>query len=489
MSYTVIARRFRPKRFEEVVGQPHIVTTLRNAVRSGRVGHAYLFTGQRGVGKTSVARILAKATNCLGVIDGEPCGTCENCLSIDGGHFVDIIEIDAATNTGIDDIRELQETVRYFPMKGRYKVYIIDECHRLSRNAFDGLLKTLEEPSGHNIFILASTEPQSMPYTIQSRCQRFDFRRMTESEIVEQLKKICDHEHVGYDEKAFTYIVREADGSMRDAQSLLDQVIAYAGDHISEKQVTDVIGVVAREYVYEIMKSILEQEPRSGLELIERTLEMGYDVYQAYRSLVSFTREMMLVKLWNGKPPFLFLDDQEYEQIDGLIKGIEYYEIQNMLNYMLQAEDLVRGVFPKVSFEVLFINLYNISQLRDVEKVLNGLEPRDIPQRHEAPPAEEPVKEPVRSVDAKGFVEFLKSKKPFIGGMLASLQIKVEEKRLILSLDERSAIMRKDAGTISDVKRLASEFFGREMDISFADAGTTNSLQDYVREAESLFNS
>ncbi len=385
MSYTVIARRWRPRKFEEVVGQAHIVTTLKNSVRSGRVGHAYLFTGQRGVGKTSIARILAKAMNCLNPGDGEPCCDCENCRAIEGGSFVDVIEIDAATNTGIDDIRELQETVKYFPMKGKYKVYIIDECHRLSRNAFDGLLKTLEEPSGHNIFVLASTEPQSMPYTIQSRCQRFDFRRIPEADIVLQLKRVCDGEGVEYDEGAFTYIVREADGSMRDAESLLDQVIAYSGSRITEQQVTEVIGVVGRSLVFEIMKAILEQNPKAGLALIEETINKGYDVYQTYRALLAFTRDMMLIKLWDGKPAFLYMDDDEYGRIASMTKGVEYYELQNMVNYMLQAEDLVRGVFPRVSLEVLFINLYNLAQLRDVEKVLNGLETPAVKQVERPP--------------------------------------------------------------------------------------------------------
>jgi DNA polymerase-3 subunit gamma/tau len=265
MSYTVIARRWRPGKFEDVVGQPHIVTTLKNSIRRGRIAHAYLFAGPRGVGKTSISRILAKAVNCMEGVNEEPCNACHTCKAIDSGGFVDVIEIDAASNRGIDEIRELRETVRYLPMEGRYKVYIIDEAHMLTEHAFNALLKTLEEPPGHNIFVLATTEFQKIPYTIMSRCQRFDFKRISESQIVEQLARICRDEQIDCDEKVLNYIVREADGSLRDAESILDQVIAYSGTRISEQDVIDVIGVVQREVAYGIVKCIVEKDPRGGL--------------------------------------------------------------------------------------------------------------------------------------------------------------------------------------------------------------------------------
>ena len=353
-----------------MVGQAHVVATLKNSIRRGRIAHAYLFSGPRGVGKTSIARIFAKAVNCLEGVREEPCNDCQTCKAIDLGGFVDVIEIDAASNRGIDEIRELRETVRYLPMQGRYKVYIIDEAHMLTEPAFNALLKTLEEPPGHNIFILATTEPQKIPYTIMSRCQRFDFKRISESQIVEQLRRICLDEQIEYDEAVLNYLVREADGSLRDAESMLDQVIAYSGKRISEKDVIDVIGVIQREVAFGIVKCIVEKDAKGGLELIARSLEEGNDVYQIYKGLLSFLRDMLMIKVWNGKPPFVFMDDGEYEKTAGLLKQVEYYEIQNMVHHMLKAEDLVRGVFPKVSLEVLFINLYNLSRLRDVEKML-----------------------------------------------------------------------------------------------------------------------
>ena len=522
-NYTVIARRWRPKTFEDVIGQPHIVTTLRNAMRSGRIAHAYLFSGPRGIGKTSVARILAKAVNCTHVTDGEPCNTCDSCVGIDSGAYVDVIEIDAASNRGINEIKELRETVRYLPMEGKYKVYIMDEAHMLTSEAFNALLKTLEEPPGHNIFILATTEQQKIPYTIMSRCQRFDFRRISEAEIIQQMKRICTEERIAFDEKVFSYIVREADGSMRDAESILDQVIAYSGDHISERDVTDVIGVVERQLVYQIVEAVVAQDARGGLAAIERTLEQGYDAYQVYKALVSFLRDMLMIRLWEGKPPFLFIDEAEYNQLVELAKPLEYYEIQNMLNYVLQAEDLVRGAFPKISLEILFINLYNLSRLREVEHVLGSAphatsppeqEHRDVPTvnaKRAARPEERPEAEPKqKKVDAftqadgvphanqpseagpkaREFLEYLKTESPFLSSVLQALEIRVEDGKLIILLDKKYGFIRKDNNIMSELKKQAAQFFGKEVGLQFSDANgpKEDSLEDYVKDAQSLFN-
>jgi len=486
-----------------VVGQAHVVTTLKNSIKRGRIAHAYLFAGPRGVGKTSISRILAKAVNCLEGVKEEPCNACQTCKAIDSGGFVDVIEIDAASNRGIDEIRELRETVRYLPMQGRYKVYIIDEAHMLTEPAFNALLKTLEEPPGHNIFILATTESQKIPFTIMSRCQRFDFKRISESQIIEQLRRICLDEQIEYDEAVLNYMVREADGSLRDAESILDQVIAYSGTRISEKDVIDVIGVIRREVAFGIVKAVIGKDPKGGLALIARSLEEGNDAYQIYKGLLVFLRDMLMIKVWNGKPPFVFMDDEEYEKVTGLLEQVEYYEIQNMVHHMLQAESLVRGIFPKVSLEVLFINLYNLSQLRDVEKMLEASPPvsshvlsrtpyGDIPPdnatRYEgAPPGQAPQAD--LAPEQGDFVTYLKEKSKMLFGMLASLDMRVEEDKMVVSLDKDSAFLKNDAARTGELRKHASAFFGREMTVRFVDGSgrRINTLDDYVREAELLF--
>ena len=486
-----------------MVGQAHVVTTLKNSIKRGRIAHAYLFAGPRGVGKTSISRILAKAVNCLEGVKEEPCSACQTCKAIDSGGFVDVIEIDAASNRGIDEIRELRETVRYLPMQGRYKVYIIDEAHMLTEPAFNALLKTLEEPPGHNIFILATTESQKIPYTIMSRCQRFDFKRISESQIIEQLRRICLDEQIEYDEAVLNYVVREADGSLRDAESILDQVIAYSGTRISEKDVIDVIGVIRREVAFGIVKAVIEKDPKGGLALIARSLEEGNDAYQIYKGLLSFLRDMLMIKVWNGKPPFVFMDDEEYEKVTGLLEQVEYYEIQNMVHHMLQAESLVRGIFPKVSLEVLFINLYNLSQLRDVEKMLEASPPvsshapsqtpyGDIPPDNATRNAGAPPGQAPQADLASGqgdFVTYLKEKSKMLFGMLASLDMRVEEDTIVVSLDKDSAFLKNDAARTGELRKHASAFFGREMTVRFVDGSgkRIDTLDDYVREAELLF--
>jgi DNA polymerase III subunit gamma/tau len=521
VNYTVIARRWRPKKFGDVIGQPHIVTTLKNSIKLNRIPHAYLFTGPRGVGKTSLARILAKAVNCTSRATEEPCDACENCRAIDSGSFVDIIEIDAASARGIDDIKELRETVRYMPMKGAYKVYILDEAHMLTTEARNAFLKTLEEPPGHSIFILATTEAQKIPYTIMSRCQRFDFRRIPDADIVGQLTRICADEGITYDDGVFQYIAAEADGGLRDAESLLDQIIAFSGKHIAEKDVVSIIGIVEREVLYSIVRSVVQGDLRAGFEAIERALNEGNDVNQLYKGLVSILRSMLIAKVCGGVPPFLYLGEEERKQVLDLAEGLEYYEIQNMVHYMLKAEDLLKGIFPKISLEILYINLYNLSKLKDVEKAIDdlgrhsvheriehsGYEPpraaefeRPEPQAFVPRPPEErkpavppPDAEPQRRAaqpDSAGFVDYLKGKKPLVGSILSNLNVVLEGDNLIIYADKKSATFMEDGSQKEEIKGLLKEFFGREMGLVFRDGTEVkrNTLEAFVREAETLFN-
>jgi DNA polymerase-3 subunit gamma/tau len=365
----------------------------------------------------------------------------------------------------------------------------------LTAQAKDAFLKTLEEPPGHNIFVLATTEANKIPYTIMSRCQRFDFRRISEAEIIRQLKHICDDEGITYDEEVFSYIAIEADGSLRDAESILDQVISFSGKHIAYKDVLSTIGIVENEILFTLLRSILDENLKMGLEIIENSLNEGYDVHQIYRGLVSMMRNMMILKVCNERPSFLYIGEEEYQRLSDIIKGIEYYEIQNMLNYLLRAEDLLKGLFPKVALEILYINLYNLSKLRDIERIIDTREKQEFPtekkefQKETTPPS--PQKEPETSNlerDASGFVEYLKKKMPSVGNMMDSHEVKTEGDTFLVMADKQSQTLFRHRG--EEIKKYLTDFFGRPMNYAVRENGDAkkNTLDEYVKEAQTLFN-
>lgn len=297
VSYQALYRKWRPQTFEDVKGQEHIVTTLKNQIRLGRVGHAYLFCGTRGTGKTSVAKIFAKAVNCLQPVDGSPCGECAMCRAIQSQTLMNVIEIDAASNNGIDNIREIRDEVEYSPTEGRYKVYIIDEVHMLSIGAFNALLKTLEEPPEYVIFILATTEAHKIPVTILSRCQRYDFRRITVDTITGRLTELAEKENLDVEEKALRYIARAADGSMRDALSLLDQCIAfYLNERLTYDHVLDILGAVDTTVFSRLLRSVLDQDIAGALKLIEDVVVQGRELGQFVTDFTWYLRNLMLVQ-------------------------------------------------------------------------------------------------------------------------------------------------------------------------------------------------
>ncbi len=347
-------RKWRPHRWEEVVGQDHIVSTLKNAVTNDHVAHAYLFAGPRGTGKTTTARILAKAVNCLDPdLAKRPCDQCEHCESINQGRFLDLIEIDAASNTSVDDVRDLRDKINFSPNQGRYKVYIIDEVHMLSTAAFNAMLKTLEEPPAHAIFVLATTEIHKIPATILSRCQRHEFRRVPVVEIVKHLKMVAKNESLHVDEEAFTLIARQATGSLRDAISLLDQ-LASTGQDISIKVAENVLGTATNQAVLELINDLLAGDTAAGLDCIHRALDEGSDPRQFARQIVDYVRDLMLVRMGNGDQ--VDVTGEIKTEMAAHARRMEISQILSLIQLFTRSANETRAAWqPALPLEMAFI--------------------------------------------------------------------------------------------------------------------------------------
>lgn len=359
MSYISLYRKWRSQDFAELIGQPAIVQTLTNAIKNNRLAHAYLFSGPRGTGKTSAARILAKALNCENGPTDKPCGQCQNCLKIRDGHSVNVIEIDAASNRGIDQIRELRERVRYAPVEGRYKIYIIDEVHMLTPEAFNALLKTLEEPPSHTIFVLATTELQKVPVTIMSRCQRLDFGRIKLAEIEAHLTKIAAKEGFEIEPKALNLISRVAEGCMRDAVSLLDQLVSFSGHKISYDNVVMLLGTADEELLFAFAEGIANGDISKVLGLVEKGLEEGRATTQVTRDLVGHFRNLLHVKVGSGE--VLELTSEYLERLAKQAKQFTLDNIKEAIQVLSRAElDMKWHPHARLVLEVALLELLEV---------------------------------------------------------------------------------------------------------------------------------
>lgn len=382
MSYTALYRKFRPDSFQDVKGQDAIVRTLKNQIRAQRIGHAYLFCGTRGTGKTTVAKILAKAVNCEHPIDGNPCNECETCKAIAAGNSMNVIEIDAASNNGVDNIREIREEVAYSPTSGKYKVYIIDEVHMLSIGAFNALLKTLEEPPSYVIFILATTEAHKIPITILSRCQRYDFKRIARTTIVDRLRELMDEEQVEVEDKALRYIAKKGDGSMRDALSLLDQCIAfYLGEKLTYEHVLDVLGAVDTDEFSKLLREVLDGDVTQVILHLENMIMQGRDLTQLVNDFTWYLRNLLLLKSSDNMEDVLDVSAENLEQLkeeaamvrdDTLMRYIRIFsELQNQIKYagskrvMLEVA-LIKLCRPQMEQDQLSV----LERVRRLEKQL-----------------------------------------------------------------------------------------------------------------------
>ncbi len=516
MSYLVLARKWRPQRFEDVTGQEHVTRTLQNAIRAQRVAHAYLFTGVRGVGKTTAARILAKALNCEKGPTETPCNACSQCQEITQGSSIDVLEIDGASNRGIDEIRQIIENVRYQPANCRFKIYIIDEVHQVTKDAFNALLKTLEEPPPSVKFILATTEPHRLPETILSRCQRYDFRRIRLREIVQRLGAIAKSEGLRITDGALVLLAREADGSMRDAQSLLEQVLACAepfdskGDQspVDETLLQDTLGLAERRVIYELSAAVIEGDARKCLALVAEVMHQGRDLNRLSRDLVEHFRNLLVARVTgkqsagSGAVALLDLPDQDIADLTKQTAAVSLEILLDYFDFMAAGdEEVARAVTPRFALETVLIRLATLPQTLPVAQMVERLErlegkapvsvkpqiastrPGPVATAPRAPvastgPAMTSVVPPVVEIarrDESGevwreFVAFVGKEQKFLASHLDSgTALTLPPGQLKITVSERHHLaFLQDGDNLALLRDLARRFFAQEVSVQIA---------------------
>jgi len=375
MSYQVLARKYRPQKFSEVIGQDHVTRTLKNAIQQGRVAHGYIFSGHRGIGKTTIARILAMALNCQSQDHpvAEPCGVCDSCREIREGNSVDVIEIDAATNRGIDEIRELREAARYRPARDRFKIYILDEAHQITDAAFNALLKTLEEPPGHIVFMMATTQPEDIPQTIRSRCQHFSFHAVRFDDIVAQLRDIAKQEGIEADDDALAMLAEVGDGSMRDALSIMDQAIACCGNTLSAEVVRGLVGTVSSDVLEDVMDAVARNSSEDVLRTIDRLLVEGQSAQHFARQMLRFLRNALVAKVAGSDSPVLQISADERERVARVAERFSEEELSRFMQIMLRTHsELGYKQEQRFHLELGLLKLVHAQRLLPLEELLSG---------------------------------------------------------------------------------------------------------------------
>jgi DNA polymerase III subunit gamma/tau len=508
MSYLVLARKWRPQNFDDIVGQEPITRTLRNAIRAQRIAHAYLFTGVRGVGKTTAARVLAKALNCEKGPTPNPCNQCTHCQEITAGNCIDVLEIDGASNRGIDEIRQIIENVRYQPAQCRFKIYVIDEVHQITKDAFNALLKTLEEPPPSVKFILATTEPHRLPETILSRCQRYDFRRIPLREIVRRLSEISKREGLKITDGSLVLVAREADGSMRDAQSLLEQVLACVqpgGDRseetaVDEALLREILGLAERGVLYELSHAVILGNARDCIELIAQVVVEGRDLCRLSRDLVEHFRNLLVARLIQDRAQetedlslqssvadrLLDLPDQEIEDLQAQVADLSIETLLDYFDFMAAGdEDVARSGNPRFALETVLIRLATLPKTLPIAQLLERLEKleKKLPGAAPAPPAKAPERSTQPSQIAahaapaagslagdpgglwQNFVSFVAKEKKFLASHLeASVAFELPPGQLKIGAAERHHLSYlQDPDNLAALKNLAKRFFGDDV--------------------------
>ena len=490
MSYTALYRKFRPGEFDEVKGQNHISQTLQNQIKANRIGHAYLFCGTRGTGKTTVAKIFAKAVNCLNPVDGSPCGECEMCKAISTGTSMNVIEIDAASNNGVDNIREIREEVAYRPTEGKYKVYIIDEVHMLSIGAFNALLKTLEEPPEYVIFILATTEVHKIPITILSRCQRYDFKRISIDTITDRMQELIDAEGVQVEEKALRYIAKTADGSMRDALSLLDQCIAFhLGSELTYDKVLDVLGAVDTGVFSSLLRHVLNKDVLGCVKLLEEIVMQGRELTQFVTDFSWYLRNLMLVQSSDNLEDVI---DMSSDNLERLKEEAQMVEMSTIIRYIRIFSELAGQIKyasqKRILVEIALIKLCKpsmetsqealLERIRDVEeKVENGV-PMVMPEGTipMAQPGVAKKKPELPKAIPEDVKEIVGNWPTIVGNTDNPMRIYLKNAKLSLGGDNKLMVVLED-GTPSDyftehpenkeqLENIIADFLGKEVEVT-----------------------
>ena len=520
MSYTALYRKFRPTVFEDVKGQEHIVTTLKNQIRSGRTSHAYLFCGTRGTGKTTIAKIFAKAVNCEHPVDGSPCGECAICRSIAAGTSMNVIEIDAASNNGVDSIRQIVEEVNYSPAEGKYKVYIIDEVHMLSIGAFNALLKTLEEPPAYVIFILATTEVHKIPITILSRCQRYDFRRISIDTIADRLKELTQKEQVQIEEKAVRYIAKVADGSMRDALSLLDQCIAFhLGKELTYDMTLDVLGAVDTEVFSRLLRFVMDRNVLGCIELLEEIVMQGRELVQFVTDFTWYLRNLMLVQTADNLEDVIDMstdnlanlkEEASMLSMDQIIRYIHIFsELSGQIRYAAQKRILVEIALIKLCKPEMETDQEAVlDRIRQVEeKVENGIVvtaaqmPAGAPGAQGVPQAGVAKPKPqLPKAVPEDIQEIVRKWPAIVGNAENPMKMYLKNARLSLGGDNKLMVVLED-GLASDyfkgeaheqnkqqLEMLLSDFSSKEIEVTIQTVESSREFEDNYVDLSKVIN-
>lgn len=508
--YEVLARKYRPQTFSELTGQEHVSRTLQNAIDSGRVAHAFLFSGARGVGKTSTARILAKTLNCERGLTHEPCNVCPICIEITKGSSTDVFEIDGASNTGVDDIRELRDNVKYLPSHSRFKIFIIDEVHMLSNNAFNALLKTLEEPPDHVKFIFATTEPHKLPVTILSRCQRFDFKRVPLAKIIGRLRQIAEAEGITISDASLALIARKGDGSMRDALTAFDQVLACCGNSVDEDDVVALIGAVDRRLLMDISAAVFAKDTQSVLAGVKRVDGVGYNMRQFCQELIEHFRNLMIVQTVQKPEEILDLSDQELSDLRSQSAGFTSVDLQRRLTLLIKADgDMAFASCPRLIIEIALLKAATLEPVLPIVELMEKvrlLETQSVhtpglpweagrdhghvaPVKHSpSPAASAKVEPPVKAVAVERpsvektpfspsggpfswerFVAFVNDNNRLFGSQLEhGSPLRKTDNLLEIGFPEGShyLVLLQDAESIAEIKGLLKRYEGKESDVA-----------------------